>query len=187
MSAAMPLPGLLRISAIAATLACFAAPALAQATPPDSEKGGRYTLAPMSGGFLRLDTQTGVVSHCADKGSGWTCYALPEEEHGALDKEIGRLRAENKQLRAQLAARDSAVGGKTQRVLPKTESPMRSEPGAAGPTVDGRKSADANRNSIEVPLPSDRDMDRVMSLVERAWRRLIEMAARVQRDQSGGI
>jgi hypothetical protein len=30
-------------------------------------------------------------------------------------------------------------------------------------------------------------MDRMMSFVERAWRRLIEMAARVQRDVSGKI
>ncbi|WP_319798532.1 hypothetical protein [Nitrobacter sp.] len=184
MSAVTGLPGLLRISAIAAIIACFAAPALAQATP-DTEKG-RYTLAPTSGGFVRLDTQTGVVSHCADRGNGWMCYTLPEQ-HGALDEDIGRLRAENEQLRAQLAARDSALSGKVQKALPKTESPKPGEPDAEAPKVDGRKSADTNRNSIEVPLPSDRDMDRVMSFVERAWRRLIEMAARVQRDQSGGI
>ena len=40
---------------------------------------------------------------------------------------------------------------------------------------------------IEIPLPSDRDMDRVMSFLERAWKRLIEMANRVQKDVSGKI
>ena len=40
---------------------------------------------------------------------------------------------------------------------------------------------------IEIPLPSDRDMDRMMSFLERAWRRLIEMANRVQRDVNGRI
>ena len=40
---------------------------------------------------------------------------------------------------------------------------------------------------IEIPLPSDRDMDRMMSFLERAWRRLIEMANRVQRDINGRI
>jgi hypothetical protein len=184
MSAVTQLSGLLRIFAIVTPLVCLAAPALAQATP-DTEKG-RYTLMPMNGGFVRLDTQTGVVSHCADRGDGWACYALPEE-HIALDKEIGRLQAENEKLKAQLAARDSVVGGKAQKASPKAEWPRPGEPGAAGPKADGRKSADANRNSIEIPLPSDRDMDRVMSLVERAWRRLVEMAARVQREQSGGI
>jgi hypothetical protein len=40
---------------------------------------------------------------------------------------------------------------------------------------------------IEIPLPSDRDMERMMSFLERAWRRLIEMANRVQRDVNGKI
>lgn len=47
------------------------------------------------------------------------------------------------------------------------------------------KTAEGERK-IEIPLPSDRDMDRMMSFVERAWRRLIEMANRVQRDVNGG-
>ena len=46
--------------------------------------------------------------------------------------------------------------------------------------------ANAERK-IEIPLPSDRDMDRVMSFLEQAWRRLIEMAQRVQKDFSGKI
>ena len=40
---------------------------------------------------------------------------------------------------------------------------------------------------IEIPLPSDRDMDRVMSFLEQAWRRLVEMANRMQKDVSGKI
>jgi hypothetical protein len=147
----------------------------------EAEKG-RYTLVPMSGGFVRLDTRTGSVSHCENKGSGWACYALPEE-HAALDKEIGRLLAENEKLRAQLAAREPA--GKIQKDLPKQQTPGSGEPGPATPKADEPKSAEAPRNSIEVPLPSDRDSDRLMSFVERAWRRLIEMAGRVQRDTSG--
>jgi hypothetical protein len=184
MSAAPPLLRPLWIFAIAAMLVCLSAPVRAQA-PPDAENG-RYALTPMGGGFIRLDTRTGVVSHCEDKGSGWACYALPEE-HVALDKEIGRLQAENQKLREQLTARESTTGGKSRQTLPKSESSRPGESGATVPKADGPKSADANRNSIEIPLPSDRDMDRVMSFVERAWRRLIEMAGRVQRDTSGGI
>jgi hypothetical protein len=189
MSAATSLLRPLRISATAAMLACLAAPALAQATP-DAENG-RYTLTPMSGGFVRLDTRTGVVSHCGDKGNGWACYALPDER-AALDKEIGRLLAENEQLKAQFAAHEPTASGKTQQALPKADSLRPGEPKVGVPKVGAPKahepkSADANRNSIEIPLPSDRDMDRVMSFVERAWRRLIEMAGRVHRDASGGI
>ena len=190
---------LLRAVTMAAVLTALAAPAMAQAAP-DAENG-RYTLAPMSGGFVRLDTRTGVVSQCADKGNGWACYALPDERE-AFDTEIGRLQTENEKLKTQLAAREPTVTGKTEEALPKSDSlkphePRIAEPKAGDPksldskSLDSKtadpKSADVNRSLIEIPLPSDRDMDRVMSFVERAWRRLIEMADRVQRDVSGKI
>ena len=60
--------------------------------------------------------------------------------------------------------------------MPKTDSLKKPEP----------KVAEGERK-IEIPLPSDRDMDRMMSFLERAWRRLIEMANRVQKDVSGRI
>jgi hypothetical protein len=40
---------------------------------------------------------------------------------------------------------------------------------------------------IEIPLPSDRDMDRMMSFLEQAWQRLVEMANRMQKDVAGKI
>jgi hypothetical protein len=166
-----------------AVLAALALPAMAQAVP-DTENG-RYTLAPMNGGFVRLDTRTGVVSHCTDRGHGWACYALPDER-AALDTEIGRLQSENEKLKTQLAAREPATADKTQEALPKADS-LKPDGETAAPKTDEPKTADANRNRIEIPLPSDQDMDRMMSFVERAWRRLIEMAARVQRDVSGKI
>ncbi|MBS0532208.1 MAG: hypothetical protein JSS22_22840 [Proteobacteria bacterium] len=153
--------------------------ASAQAAP-DTDNG-RYTLSPTSDGVVRLDTRTGAVSNCTDKGNGWACYTLPDER-AALDTEIGRLQTENEKLKTQLAERAPSVTGKTEEALPKSDSLRPSEPKISEP-----KSADANRNRIEIPLPSDRDMDRVMSFVERAWRRLIEMAGRVQRDVTGKI
>ena len=163
-------------------------PALAQAAP-DTDNG-RYTLSPTSDGVVRLDTRTGAVSNCTDKGNGWACYTLPDER-AALDTEIGRLQTENEKLKTQLAEREPTVTGKTEEALPKSDSLKPSEPKISEPKNEPKvgepKSADANRNRIEIPLPSDRDMDRVMSFVERAWRRLIEMAGRVQRDVSGGI
>jgi hypothetical protein len=181
MSAATPFRTLSRVSAIIAMLVCFAPVQAPAQAAPDTQMG-RYTLTPMSGGFVRLDTRTGVVAHCTDKGSGWACYALPDE-HAALDREIGRLQAENEQLKSQLAARD-ADAAKVPRALPGAEPPKAVE---TGPKANGPKSTGASRNSVEVPLPSDRDVDRVMSLIERAWRRLIEMAARLRNDQPGGI
>jgi hypothetical protein len=152
---------------------CLGGTAIAQSMP-DSENG-RYALSPAGDNVLRLDTRTGVVSTCSNSSAGWACYAVPDER-AAMDAEIGRLHAENEKLKAELAQRDSAATGKTDEALPKSDSLKKPEP----------KAADGERK-IEIPLPSDRDMDRVMAFLEKAWRRLIDMASRVQRDVSGKI
>jgi hypothetical protein len=141
---------------------------------PDTENG-RYTLSPVPDGVVRLDTRTGVVSTCNDTGTGWACYAAPDER-AALDEEIGRLQADNEKLKAQLAAREPTVSGKIDEPLPKADSLKKPEP----------KVTD-NERKIEIPLPSDRDMDKVMSFLEQAWRRLVDMANRMQKDVTGKI
>jgi hypothetical protein len=158
----------------AAVITGLGGAALAQSAP-DTENG-RYALSPAADGVLRLDTRTGTVSICNNSsGAGWACYAVPDER-AALDAEIGRLQADNEKLKAQLAAREPTVTGKIEEALPKSDSLKKSEP----------KVADGGRK-IEIPLPSDQDMDRMMSFLEKAWRRLIDMANRVQKDVSGRI
>ena len=147
--------------------------AAAQAVP-DSENG-RYALSPVADGVIRLDTRTGAVSTCTNSSVGWACYAVPDER-AALDAEIGRLQADNEKLKAELATREPAVTGKIDEALPKADSLKKPEP----------KVADGERK-IEIPLPSDRDMDRVMSFLEKAWRRLIDIANRMQKDVTGKI
>ena len=155
---------------------------------PDAENG-RYALSPVTDGVIRLDTRTGAVSTCSNSGTGWACYSVPDER-AALDAEIGRLQADNEKskteleksrtelekLKAELAAREPVVTGKIDEALPKTDSLKKPEP----------KVAEGERR-IDIPLPSDRDMDRVMSFLEQAWRRLVEMANRMQKDVSGKI
>jgi hypothetical protein len=148
---------------------------------PDTENG-RYALSPTADGVLRLDTRTGAISTCNNSGTGWACYAVPDER-AAMDTEIGRLqadvvrlKAETERLKADLASREPTVPGKIEEPLPKSDSLKPAEP----------KVAESERK-IEIPLPSDRDMNRMMSFLEQAWRRLIEMANRVQRDIDGKI
>ena len=148
--------------------------AVAAQSMPDTENG-RYALSPVADGVLRLDTRTGAVSTCNNNGTGWACYAVPDER-AALDTEIGRLQAENEKLKAQLAAGEPTVTGKIDEPMPKTDSLKK-----AGPKV-----GDSERK-IEIPLPSDRDMDRMMSFLEQAWRRLVEIANRMQKDVTGKI
>jgi hypothetical protein len=148
---------------------------------PDNENG-RFALSPIPDGLIRLDTRTGAVSTCNNAGAGWACYAVPDER-AAYDAEIGRLQAENEKskaelekLKVELATRAPTIEGKTDEALPKSDSLKKVEP----------KVAEGERK-IEIPLPSDRDMDRVMSFLEQAWRRLVEMANRMQKDFSGKI
>jgi hypothetical protein len=168
-----PSPSKLLTSIAAAIFLGGAGTALAQ-SKPDTENG-RYALSPIADGVLRLDTRTGAVSTCNNSGSGWACYAVPDER-AAFDTEIGRLQTENEKLRAQLAGQGGTVTGKVEEALPKSDPLKKPEP----------KVAEGERK-IEIPLPSDRDMDRMMSFLEKAWRRLIEMANRVQKDVAGKI
>lgn len=160
------------IAGLAAVLVASGGLVAAQSAP-DGENG-RYSMTPIPDGVLRLDTRTGTVSTCSRNGSGWACYAVPDER-AALDAEIGRLQAEVEKLRGQLAA-GPTVSGKVDEAMPKSDPLKKAEP----------KAAEGDRR-IEIPLPSDQDVDRVMSFLEKAWRRLIEMANRVQKDVSGRI
>jgi hypothetical protein len=172
-TATSPLKKPLAMLAVAWIIGLGTAGAVIAQSVPELENG-RYALAPVADGVIRLDTRTGAVSTCNNSGAGWACYAVPDER-AALDAEIGRLQSNNEKLKAQLAAREPTVTGKIDEPLPKTDSLKPATP-----------KADAERK-IEIPLPSDRDMDRVMSFLEQAWRRLIEMAQRVQKDFSGKI
>jgi hypothetical protein len=138
--------------------------ALAAEPAPDSENG-RYTFSSTADGVMRLDTRTGAVSNCGNSAAGWACYAVPDERK-ALEEEIGRLQAENERLKAQLASRDPAASAK-------------------GDDKQAAPNTAENQRKLEIPLPSDQDMDRVMSFLQRAWKRLVEMANQMQKDVSG--
>lgn len=160
------------LAAVAAVFVVSGSPVAAQSAP-DGENG-RYSMTPIPEGVLRLDTRTGTVATCTRSGAGWACYAVPDERT-ALDAEIGRLQAQVERLKGQLAA-GPTVSGKIDEALPKSDPLKKADP----------KVAEGERK-IEIPLPSDQDVDRVMSFLERAWRRLIDMANRVQKDVSGKI
>ena len=137
-------------------------------TLPDIENG-RYALSPVADGVVRLDTRTGAVTTCSDKGNGWACTIIPDER-AAYDAEIGRLIQENAALKTELAQRESSAG-KSDEALPKQDS--------LKPKADGER-------KLEIPLPSDKDLDKVMGFVESAWRKLIDIATRLQRDAGSG-
>jgi hypothetical protein len=127
----------------------------AQTAMPDSENG-RYSFNPVADGMLRLDTRTGQVSLCSRSDAGWACKVVPDER-SALETEIARLQGENATLKKELLDHGLPVPG--------VPGPSRAKPGEP-----------------ELKLPSDAEVDKVISFLEKIWRRLIEMGRSVQRD-----
>lgn len=76
--------------------------ALTASTAGAAEITGRYVLEKVEQGFLRLDSETGVMSLCAAPSGVWECAAIKDE---GLDsnEELARLRTENETLKKRLA------------------------------------------------------------------------------------
>ena len=131
------------------------------APPPDD---GRYKFFRMQETVVRLDSQTGQVAECRHGSGAWACQAAPEER-AALEAEIGRLQTEIATLKKEWLARGLD--------LPGTSKPDPVPPVAKAP----EKAPDP-----VLKLPSDADIERVTSFIEKVWKRLVEMVANVQRE-----
>jgi hypothetical protein len=112
-------------------------------------------------GVLRLDTRTGRVSQCRRGDAGWACKVVPDER-SVLETEIARLQGENATLNRELLARGLPLPG---------------VPGSSG----------AKPGEPEIKLPSDAEVDKVISFLEKVWRRLIEMGGTCKRTSRGKI
>lgn len=150
-------------------LAAGGGPALAQ-NAPDNSENGRYTFKDVPDGLLRLDSRTGQVSLCSRISSAWACRTLPDDRE-ALEKEIGRLLDENAALKQQLASRAAPQPN---------EPPVAATPQPVVPTPAPQAAPRHSERRFEPP--SDEDVDRMMSFMEKVWRRLLDMAERTQRD-----
>jgi hypothetical protein len=143
---------MLRLVLMLATLA-VAFTAQAQPATPDSENG-RFTFNQVADGLLRLDTRTGQVSLCSKGAVGWACQLVPDER-AALESELARLQNENGALKKEMIARAVPL------------------PGVSKPEP---------KPQLELKLPSDADVDRLMTFIERIWRRLLDMVQNVQKE-----
>lgn len=72
------------------------------AADPAPETKGRYTMTPVEGGFMRLDTESGAVSLCTRKAEVWSCEPVTDKSTSSDDKV--RLEAENKDLKDRIKA-----------------------------------------------------------------------------------
>ncbi len=143
-----------RIAVVAAVL-CAAAPALADDATPDTA-GGRYVFAKQADGLVRLDTQSGEVSLCSRKSVGWACEAAPEDR-AVLENEIARLRTENAALKKDLLSRGLPL---PTGIMPE---PL------------------AQNDETGVHLPSDADIDRMVTFMDHVWHRFVDAVERAQK------
>jgi hypothetical protein len=131
--------------------------AWAQGAPAESDDT-RYTFSRADEGYLRLDGRTGQVSMCTRRVVGWACQAVPDERT-ALEAEIARLQGENVALKKELLARNLPLPG----------------------TVKPQQPA-AKPDEPHLQLPSDADLNKMMTFIEKVWRRLVDMIVTLQKD-----
>ena len=81
---------------------CIAAPVLASGP----QESARYEMERVEDGFLRLDRQTGEVSHCREIQGAWACQLVPDERK-AYEKRIGKLEDRNAELSKKLDEKDA--------------------------------------------------------------------------------
>ena len=145
--------------ALASALMLLALPAAAQNGVPDSE-GGRYSFTKVDDGYLRLDQQNGQVSLCTRRNVGWACHPVPDER-AALEDEIARLQKDNATMKKEMLARGILL------------------PGMKQPQAKSEAKPDAD---VTIKVPSEAELDKAMAVMEKIWRRLVEMVQRVQKE-----
>ena len=121
------------------------------------KEDGRFTFHRTDDGFLRLDGRSGEVSICTRPPDGWLCHAVPDDR-AALEGEVARLQADNAALKKELLAHDLAL-------------PSGVKPDAA-----------ARAGEPRISLPSDADINQVMTFVEKVWKRFVDIIVNTQKD-----
>jgi hypothetical protein len=124
------------------------------------DRPGRFTMAPIDGGFARLDTETGAMSLCTAQNGQWSCEPMGDSATSWRQK-IERLESENAALKAEIER------------LEKNLAP--GEP---------RKHAERPQRQFE--LPSEEDVDRAFDYAERLFRKFRERLKQFQAEERKG-
>ena len=119
-----------------------------------AESPGRFTMSPVDGGFVRLDTDTGAMSLCAkkdgaDQADTWSCAPMDDSQRD-LRAEVDRLKAENSELKSEVRRlEDTFIEGR--RPGSGTDSQGEGPPGGLPPAMK---------------LPSEEQVDKAIDYLE---------------------
>ena len=184
-----------RMMAFIVVVVCSAQVVLLRAQEPSLDLADkRFTYHHIDEGYLRLDLRTGEVATCRQREAGWTCTLAPDER-AVLESEIARLQRENALLKNALLERGlplpapgTDAPAPQAAVQPPAESPASPPVASAPPPSDPPTAAVPPRPPAPIPTEPDlgqrdkAEIDRVMDVMERLWRRLVELVATIQRD-----
>jgi hypothetical protein len=152
----------IRLAVALLVLVALALVAVRAEAPPAEAAPGRYTFKEVPDGVLRLDTGSGQVSLCGRRHGAWTCETIADDR-AALEAEIGRLQGETGALRRELLAHG-----------------LRLPDGVRGDAPGGKAQGE------NPALPSDADLDRVMTFVGKLWHRFLDMMQNMQKSLESG-
>jgi hypothetical protein len=127
---------------------------------PGESDDARYSFSRVDEGYLRLDGRTGQVSLCTRRPAGWACQAVADDRT-AFEAEIARLQGENAALKKEMLARKLPL------------------PGTVKPDAPAAKPEEPH-----LALPSDTDLNRMMTFLDKMWRRLVDMIGTWRKDIS---
>ena len=140
---------------------------LLMAASPVFAQANRFTMTPTDNGFLRLDTQTGAISICNNNDGQWHCKNLaPKEQSTPLNNsdkiasnDLIKLQQENKELKAEIKKLEEEIF----------------------------KVSKDNPGNKQLKLPSEEDVDKVMTFMERLIERLKGLGKKLQEDDKGNL
>jgi hypothetical protein len=148
-------------------LSSFAIVAALPAWAAGEDTPGRYTMSPAEGGIIRLDRETGAMSFCTGAEGNWSCKDMAETE-SALKQRVEQLEAEKRAHDAEKELRGAPQPGPSA-AAPDAAAPLPGE--AAPPPPPG-----------DLPIPNERDVDKLFDYVEGMVKKFKERIDRLERE-----
>jgi hypothetical protein len=162
--------------------AIFASVAYAQeARPPAAaaaEDSQRYEFTAMSRyGFMRMDRQTGQVSHCRSSARGWACEPIADDR-AAYDAEIARQKTRISELEAEVARQAGKIAA--------LEAEAARRPAVTPGPAPAPAPQTQPRPEVRLQLPSDEEVERALRYLESVFKRFIGIVDRLRTEKESG-